>query len=146
MATVLRTVLLVTVLAAPVAGMSPSSGQTEDAPGDLSVEALLARGIVHSRGSEMRAGLAELRSAALLDPGRALARQTLAIALLRAGRFDEAEAEFAAALGEERMLALSSGRLSSADLPDSTDKSGLLDAMEGHVLVSGDLLGLYARP
>ncbi len=32
------------------------------------------------------------------------------------------------------------------DLPDSTDKSGLLDAMEGHVLLSGDLLGLYARP
>ena len=74
----------------------------------------------------MRAGLDELRSAARSEPGDALVRRTLAIALLRAGRFGEAEAGFAVALGEERALALSSGRLSSADLLRPTDADALL--------------------
>jgi tetratricopeptide (TPR) repeat protein len=74
----------------------------------------------------MRAGLNELRAAVRCEPGHALARRSLAIALLRAGQFGEAEAEFAATLGERRALELSSGRLSSADLPDSTDTDVLL--------------------
>jgi tetratricopeptide (TPR) repeat protein len=77
-------------------------------------------------GSEMRAGLADLGSAVRLEPEHTLARQTLAIALLRAGRFSEAEAEFTVGLGQECTLALSSGRLSSADLSDSTDADALL--------------------
>ncbi len=122
----LRVALLVAVLAAPAAGVSPSSEQAADAPGDPSVEAFLARGITRSTGSEMRAGLGDLRSAVRLEPEHALARKSLAIALLRAGRFGEAEAEFTVVLGEERTLALSSGRLSSADLPGSTDADALL--------------------
>ncbi|MCK4409209.1 MAG: hypothetical protein KAW67_03945, partial [Candidatus Eisenbacteria sp.] len=125
-ATAVRVGLVVAVLAAPVAGVSPSSGQTADALGDPSVEALLARGIAHSAGSEMRAGLDELRAAVRREPGYTLARRSLAIALLRAGRFGEAEAEFAATLGKEHALELSSGRLSSADLPGSTDADALL--------------------
>lgn len=122
----LRVALVVAVLAAPAAGVFPSSEQTTDAPGDPSVEAFLARGITRFKGSEMRAGLADLRSAVRLEPAHALARKSLAIALLRAGRFGEAEAEFTVGLGEERTLALSSGRLSSADLSDSTDADVLL--------------------
>ena len=126
LATVVRLGLVIAVLAAPPAGVSPSFGQTADAPGGPSVEALLARGIAHSAGSEMRAGLEELRAAVRREPGHTLARRSLAIALLRAGQFGEAEAEFAATLGERRALGLSSGRLSSADLPDSTDTDILL--------------------
>ena len=125
-ATALRGALVVALLAALAVGVSPSSGQTADPPGGPSVEALLARGIAHSVGSEMRTGLDELRSAARSEPGHTLVRRTLAIALLRAGRFGEAEAEFAVALGEERALALSSGRLSSAELQPSTDADALL--------------------
>ncbi len=122
----LRAALVVAVLAAPAAGVSPSSEQTTDAPGDPSVEAFLARGITRFTGSEMRAGLADLRSAVRLEPEHTLARKSLAIALLRTGQFAEAEAEFTVGLGEERTLALSSGRLSSADLSDSTDADALL--------------------
>lgn len=122
----LRAALVVAVLATPAAGVSPSSEQAADAPGDPSVEAFLARGISRSTGSEMRAGLADLRSAVRLEPEHTLARKTLAIALLRAGRFGEAEAEFTAGLGEERTLALSSGRVSSADLSGSIDADALL--------------------
>ena len=32
------------------------------------------------------------------------------------------------------------------DLPESTDKIGLLEAIQGRVLAAGGLLGLYARP
>ncbi len=125
-ATVVQRGLVVAVLAALLASVSPSFGQTTSAPGDPSVEALLARGIAHSAGSEMRAGLDELRAAVRREPGHALARRSLAIALLRSGLFGEAEAEFAATLGERRALELSSGRLSAADLPDSTDTDVLL--------------------
>ncbi|MCK4511678.1 hypothetical protein KAW64_08065, partial [bacterium] len=90
----LRAALVVATLATPAAAVSPSSGQAAEAPGDPSVEAFLARGISRFAGSEMRAGLADLRSAVRLEPEHTLARQTLAIALLRAGRFSEAEAEF----------------------------------------------------
>ena len=126
LATAVRLGLVIAVLAAPPAGVSPAFGQAADAPGDPSVEALLARGIAHSAGSEMHAGLEELRAAVRREPGHALAHRSLAIALLRAGQFGEAEEEFAATLGERRALALSSGRLSSADLPDSTDTDILL--------------------
>jgi tetratricopeptide (TPR) repeat protein len=125
-ATAVRVGLVVAVLAVPLAGVSPSFGQTADAPGDPSMKALLARGIAHSAGSEMRAGLDELRAAVRREPGHTLARRSLAIALLRMGQFGEAEAEFAAILGERRALELSSGRLSAADLPDSTDTDVLL--------------------
>ncbi len=90
------------------------------------MEAFLARGISRFAGSEMRAGLADLHSAVHLGPEHTLARKSLAIALLRAGRFDEAESEFTATLGEERTVALSSGQLSSVDLPDSIDADALL--------------------
>ena len=126
LATAARLGLVAAVLAAPQTGVSPAFGQTADAPGGPAVEALLARGIAHSMGSEMRAGLEELRAAVRREPGHTLARQSLAIALLRTGRFSEAEAEFAATLGERRALELSSGRLSSTDLPDSTDTDILL--------------------
>ncbi len=121
----LRVALVVAVLATPAACVSPSSEQT-DAPGNPSVEAFLARGITRSTASDMRAGLADLRSAVRLEPEHTLARKSLAIALLRLGRFGEAEAEFTVGVGEERTLALSSGRLSSADLSDSTDADALL--------------------
>jgi len=122
----LRVALVVAVLAMPATGVSPSSEQAGNASGDPSLEALLARGISRSTGSEMRAGLADLRSSVRLEPGHTLARKSLAIALLRAGRFGEAEAEFTAGLGGERTRALSSGRLSSADLSDSIDADALL--------------------
>jgi len=118
--------MVMAVLATPAAGVSPSSGQVGSAPFDPTVEAFLARGISRSTGSEMRAGLADLRSAVRLEPGHILARKSLAIALLRAGRFREAEAEFTAGLGGERTRALSSGQLSSAELSDSIDASALL--------------------
>lgn len=31
------------------------------------------------------------------------------------------------------------------NLPDSTDKKQLLDAMDGHILAAGELIGLYSR-
>ena len=53
----------------------------------------------------------ELRAAVALDPRHALARGSLAIALLRAGRFAEAEEAFSASIGEESADALAAGRL-----------------------------------
>ncbi len=122
----LRVALVAVVLATPAAGVSPSSGRATGAAEDPSVEALLTRGISRLTGSEMRAGLADLRSAVRLEPEHTLARKSLAIALLRAGRFGEAEAEFTTGLGEELTLALSSGVLSSADLSDPIDADALL--------------------
>jgi len=145
----LRVALMAAVLATPAAGVSPSSEQTGNAPGDPSVEAFLARGISRSTGSEMRAGLADLRSAVRLEPGNTLARKSLAIALLRAGRFGEAEVEFTAGLGEESTRALSSGQLSSADLSGSTDADALLGLatsvqFQGRVREAERLYRVYA--
>ncbi|MFH1690832.1 MAG: hypothetical protein ABIE42_11470 [Candidatus Eisenbacteria bacterium] len=125
-ATAVRSALLAAAVVASTSIASTAWGQASGLPGDPSVEALLARGIVHSAGSEMRAGLDELRAAVRLEPGHALARGALAVALLRGGRFGEAEAEFAVAVGEERARALASGRASSADLPGSVDADALL--------------------
>ena len=125
-AAVLRVGLVLVALAVAPAGVSLASGQTTDAPEEPSVEALLARGITRVTGSDMRAGLDDLRSAVRLEPGHTLARHTLAVALLRAGRFGEAETEFTTDVGKERALALSSGRLSSEDVSDSIDMDALL--------------------
>lgn len=125
-ATVVRAALLAAGVVASAAVVTTAWGQASELPGDPSVQALLARGIAHSAGSQMLEGLSELRSAVRLEPGHALARGALALALLRAGRFGEAEAGFTAALGEERVRALASGRMSSADLPGTIDADALL--------------------
>jgi len=110
----------------PPAAAQAAPGGEQGTEVEPSFEALLARGIAHSAGSDMHAGLEELRSAARLEPGHELARRSLAIALLRTGSFVEAESEFVRAMGEQRATALASGLLSAADLPDSFDPDALL--------------------
>jgi hypothetical protein len=90
------------------------------------VEALIAWGIAHSAGSEMRRGLEELRAAARLAPDSELARRSLGVGLLRSGRFAEAEEEFAAVVGGGLAGAIASGTMSPADVPDAVDPDALL--------------------
>lgn len=123
-ATLLATAALTAALG-PRAAAQGTTGESAASVGP-SFEALLARGIAHSSGSDMRAGLEELRAAARLEPGNELARKSLAIALLRTGRFGEAEDEFALSMGRQRATALASGLLTAADLPDSFDPDALL--------------------
>jgi tetratricopeptide (TPR) repeat protein len=123
-ATLLAAAALTAVLGATAAAQD-TSGQSAAAI-EPSFEALLARGISHSAGSEMKAGLEELRSAVRLEPGNELAHRSLAIALLRTGRFGEAEDEFALAIGRQRAAELASGLLTAADLTDSLDPDTLL--------------------
>jgi hypothetical protein len=74
----------------------------------------------------MRRGLEELRSATLLAPENELARRSLAVGLLRSGRFAEAEEEFAAEVGRTLADELASGAVSPADVPGSVDPDALL--------------------
>ena len=141
---------LVAVVLASAAAVPAAWGQAQEPPGSPSFEALLARGIVHSAGSQMSEGLDELRSALDLEPGNALARRALAVALLRAGRFDEAETHFVAALGERRIRDLASGRTSSADLPGDIDADALLGLatsaqLEGRARKADRLYRAYAE-
>ena len=99
---------LAAVAALAVAG----AGSPADAIEGVSPDALLARGIAHFGGSEMRLGLDELREAANSRPDHPLTRSSLAIALLRAGLFEEAEREFSRTLGEGLAGALAEGRVS----------------------------------
>jgi hypothetical protein len=111
---------------APLAGSGTASAETPASPEKPSIEALIARGIVHSAGSDMRRGLEELRAAVRLDPGNVLARRSLALGLLRSGRFAEAEGEFAVTVGEELSEALASGAVQPGDMPESVDADALL--------------------
>ena len=94
-------------------------------PDAMAVEALIARGIAHSAGSEMRLGLMELRDAVRVDPDSELARRSLAVALLRAGQFDEAADAFAAVVGETGDE-LASGAVAPSDVPGHIDRDALL--------------------
>jgi tetratricopeptide (TPR) repeat protein len=114
------------LLAGVPAGSPAASDAPSAEPEGPAVEALIARGITHSAGTEMRRGLDELRAAARLSPGNELARRALAVGLLRSGRFAEAEGEFAAAVGEVLAGALTSGAVAPADMPDSIDREALL--------------------
>ena len=102
--------------AARAAEVAENVGQQGPSP-----EALLARGIAHFAASDMLLGLEELRAAARARPEDPLARKSLATALLRAGHFPEADAEFSAALGEGTAGGLSNGRIAADGLPADID-------------------------
>jgi tetratricopeptide (TPR) repeat protein len=132
-----------------LSGPPAAVGETSPEPG-LSVEALVARGIVHSGGADMRLGLEELRAAVELAPGHALARHSLALALLRAGLFDEAEDAFSGAVGRRRSDALASGELSASDLGDAVAPDALLGLatavqFQGRTREADRLLRAYAE-
>lgn len=100
-----------------------------------SPEALVARGIEHWHNRKMREGLEELRAAVAARPDWLLAARALGVALLRAGRYEEARPLFTRLVGESEAASIAEGgpaALSANAVPD--DLMGLAVAEErlGH--------------
>jgi tetratricopeptide (TPR) repeat protein len=104
-----------------------AAGDTSLEPREgLSPDALLAHGVADSKGADVRLGLEELRAALAARPHDALTRTELAVALLRAGLFEEAEGEFAELLGRERADELARGKLPYERLGSDVDPPTVL--------------------